>query len=136
MLPNLKTGKACGVGPGLVFAASLLRQCKGDGDEPAPSIGLVPCAIGGTQIKEWEKGSKLYEHMIKRARFAMSNSGTLKALLWYQGESDTYSYQNVKEFPQRLDSLIKNIRSDLQNDTLPIIQVRFKSDVGPSCLKP
>eukprot|EP00250_Pteridium_aquilinum_P005069 c15219_g1_i3 orf=459-1376(+) len=128
---DIDIGKTCGLGPGLVFAASVLRQWNGEGDEPAPSIGLVPCAIGGTQIKEWEKGSKLYEQMIKRAKFATSNSGTLKALLWYQGESDTYSSENVKEFPQRLESLIKNIRCDLQNDALPFIQVGITAKNHP-----
>lgn len=120
---DIDTGKVCGLGPGLVFAASVLQHYKAAGEEPAPVIGLVPCAAGGTQIKEWEKGSRLYEQMIKRAKAAISKSGTLKALLWYQGESDTLSSDNVKEFPQRLEALITNVRSDLQNSELPIIQV-------------
>lgn len=128
---DIDIGKVCGMGPGLVFAASLLRQRKGNGDKIAPSIGLVPCAIGGTKIMEWEKGSQLYEQMVKRARFATKSSGILKALLWYQGESDTCSSQNVKEFPQRLDSLFKNIRADLQNDSLPIIQVGITAKNHP-----
>ena len=87
------------------------------------TMGLVPCAVGGTQIKEWEKGSKLYEQMIERTKAAIRESGTIKALLWYQGESDTLSSANVKEFPRRLEALITNVRSDLQIDDLPVIQV-------------
>ncbi|KAI5072289.1 hypothetical protein GOP47_0012395 [Adiantum capillus-veneris] len=127
---DIDLGKVCGLGPGLVFAASVLRQWKGLKESP-PSIGLVPCAIGGTQIKEWEKGSKLYEQMIHRAKYAIANSGTIKALLWYQGESDTCSSINVKEFPQRLKSLFMNIRRDLQNDELPIIQVGITAKHHP-----
>lgn len=127
---DIDSGKVCGLGPGLVFAASVLRQLNG-AEESAPSMGLVPCAIGGTQIKEWEKGSKLYEQMIHRAKYSTASSGTIKALLWYQGESDTYSSQNVKEFPDRLTSLFMNIRRDLQNDELPIIQVGITAKDHP-----
>ncbi|MCO5593847.1 hypothetical protein L7F22_047865 [Adiantum nelumboides] len=126
----VQAGKVCGLGPGLVFAASLLRQLK-ELKESVPSIGLVPCAVGGTQIKQWEKGSRLYEQMIHRAKHAIASSGTLKALLWYQGESDTYSSETVKKFPGRLKSLFMNIRQDLQNDDLPIIQVGITAKHHP-----
>ncbi|KAH7315640.1 hypothetical protein KP509_21G058300 [Ceratopteris richardii] len=127
---DIDLGKVCGLGPGLVFAASLLQHGK-TVDQSAPTIGLVPCAIGGTQIKEWEKGSKLYERMIHRAKCATAKSGTIKAILWYQGESDTYSPHNVKEFPERLESLFTNIRQDLENDALPIIQVGITAKDHP-----
>ena len=51
--------KACGVGPGLVFAARLLR------DGAAARIGLVPCAVGGTEMDRWMPDADLYEHMVR-----------------------------------------------------------------------
>lgn len=133
---NIDTGKVCGVGPGLVFAASVLRHCKGAGKKTVPTIGLVPCAVGGSQLKEWEKGSRLYEQMIQRAMVAMK-TGTLRALIWYQGESDTLSVESVREFQQRLETLISNIRSDLQNSDLPVIHVGITAanHPFPDCLE-
>eukprot|EP00249_Psilotum_nudum_P012263 c23679_g1_i1 orf=347-1123(+) len=118
---DIDTGKICGVGPGLVFATTVLQYYKTLG-ESVPAIGLVPCAVGGTQIKEWEKGGHLYDQMIQRATVA-SKRGTLRALLWYQGESDTLAAENAVEFQQRLKTLITNVRSDLHIENLPVIQV-------------
>jgi hypothetical protein len=51
--------KACGVGPGLVFAAHLLRSGG------AQRVGLVPCAVGGTAMDRWMPGADLYEQMAR-----------------------------------------------------------------------
>ena len=51
--------KACGVGPGLVFAAHLLRSGG------AQRMGLVPCAVGGTAMDRWVPGADLYEQMAR-----------------------------------------------------------------------
>lgn len=120
---DIDRGKTCGVGPGMVFAASILQNYRVADEESMPTIGLVPCAIGGTQIREWERGSKLYEQMIHRAKAAVGKAGNLRALVWYQGESDTLALENVTEFPQRLRTLITDIRTDLQYSDLPVIQV-------------
>ncbi|WP_215238997.1 sialate O-acetylesterase [Dyadobacter helix] len=40
--------KAAGVGPGLAFAREMERQ------NPGKQIGLIPCAVGGTSIDEWQ----------------------------------------------------------------------------------
>ncbi|GAB4838781.1 hypothetical protein Ancab_028323 [Ancistrocladus abbreviatus] len=34
-------------------------------------VGLVPCAVGGTVIKEWARREHLYENMVKKVRAAM-----------------------------------------------------------------
>lgn len=108
-----------GVGPGMAFANAVLA------DDPSfGPIGLVPCAIGGTNISQWEKGSLLYRHMLKRARASVAEgSGTLRAFLWYQGESDTIVKQDAELYGRRLEKLFQDIRLDLMSPMLPIIQV-------------
>ncbi|KAL0458202.1 UNVERIFIED_CONTAM: putative carbohydrate esterase [Sesamum latifolium] len=71
--------KACGIGPGLAFANSILKKNLSIGE-----IGLVPCAIGGTQISEWRRGGPLYEQLLSRAHAALQGGGIIRAILWYQ----------------------------------------------------
>ncbi|XP_076936383.1 putative carbohydrate esterase At4g34215 [Bidens hawaiensis] len=113
---DIDTSKTCGVGPGMPFANAIKDYVTG-------VIDLVPCAIGGTSIGKWGKGGMLYENMVKRAKAAMSSSGgEVKALVWYQGESDTSSKRVAEGYKVSMESLIRNVRSDLG---LPVIQVGF-----------
>jgi hypothetical protein len=92
-------------------------------------IGLVPCAIGGTNISQWERGSFLYGQMIGRAKAALNSSkkggATIRGLLWYQGESDTSSRQDAQSYKAKVETLFGDLRLDLQSPMLPIIQVLF-----------
>ncbi|XP_024402321.1 probable carbohydrate esterase At4g34215 [Physcomitrium patens] len=128
---DIDTSKACGVGPGLVFAASLLRARKYKVKPTGPQIGLVPCAIGGTSIVQWEKGRVLYNHMIQRTKAALEKGGTLKALLWYQGESDAVEKSLADHYEQRLVTFFNHVRTDLNNHNLPIIQVAINWPAAP-----
>ncbi|KAM0011905.1 putative sialate O-acetylesterase domain, SGNH hydrolase superfamily [Helianthus debilis subsp. tardiflorus] len=117
---DIDKNKTCGVGPGMSFANAVK-------DYNAGVIGLVPCAIGGTAIKKWAKGEKLYEDMVRRARSA---GGEIKALLWYQGESDTSSKTSAQSYKSNMENLIRNIRADLGLPALPVIQVAIASGEG------
>lgn len=112
---DIDSAKTCGVGPGMVFARAVLATT-------GSPIGLVPCAVGGTAIREWEKGDKLYEQMVRRARSAQSNGGRIRALLWYQGESDT-THQAASIYKTNMEKMIADVRSDLGLPELPIVQV-------------
>lgn len=116
---DIDTKKTCGVGPGMSFANAVKDYMTG-------VIDLVPCAVGGTAIKEWAKGEKLYEDMVKRAKYAAGSGGEIKALLWYQGESDT-SKNAAESYKTNMETLIHNVRSDLGLPSLPIIQVALAS---------
>lgn len=122
---DIDSKKTCGVGPGLAFANSIRTQ-----DPTIDVVGLVPCAVGGTAIKEWERGSYLYENMVKRAKESIKDGcGEIKAMLWYQGESDT-SKDAAELYKGNMERLIRNVRSDLQLPSLPIIQVAIISGDG------
>lgn len=77
-----------GVGPGLSFALDLLAT------DPTAAIGLIPCAVGGTSLSAWQPGARdeatqthPYDDMLRRAQLALPH-GSLKAILWHQGEAD------------------------------------------------
>ncbi|KAF3795835.1 putative carbohydrate esterase [Nymphaea thermarum] len=119
---DIDTAKVCGIGPGMPFANELLSHL-GPHQPKGLVIGLVPCAVGGTAIKEWGRGCHLYEDMVKRAKHSVEEGGSIKALLWYQGESDTTSDQDAQCYGKRMEELIHNVRSDLHLPDLPVIQV-------------
>jgi hypothetical protein len=112
-----KVGKiASGVGPGLSFATEML---KGETD-PKITIGLIPCAVGGTPLKRWVKGGDLYEQAIARAR-AASEDGVIKGMIWHQGESDSNEQANADSYGTRLTGMIQDLRKDLGQPELPVV---------------
>ncbi|CAA2962325.1 Hypothetical predicted protein [Olea europaea subsp. europaea] len=117
--------KPCGVGPGMSFANSVLER-----DPCLGVIGLVPCASGGTNITEWKRGSYLYNRLLKRAYAALRDGGKIRAILWYQGESDSADETRAKMYKKRLIEFFLDIRQDLAFPVLPIIQVALASNAG------
>jgi hypothetical protein len=116
-----------GVGPGLAFGKAMAETKSG------ATIGLVPCAFGGTPLKRWERGGDLYLNAVHRARLAM-HDGTLKGILWHQGESDSGTSTNAHTYGDRLAKMIKDIRADLGAPNLPVVvgQIgEFLYDRGP-----
>jgi len=109
-----------GVGPGKFFGAAIAAK------NPGVVIGLIPTACGGSPISTWEPGrsweqtnSKPWDDSIARAKLAMKD-GTLKAILWHQGESDS----NAKLAPlyeEKLTALIARFRAELNAPELPFI---------------
>ena len=112
---DIDTKKVCGVGPGMSFA-NAVRERVG-------VMGLVPCAVGGTAIKEWARGKHLYESMVMRAKESVKGGGEIRGLLWYQGESDTSHQHDAEAYQGNMEKLISNVREDLGLPSLPIIQV-------------
>lgn len=116
---DIDVGKTCGVGPGLPFANAVRNFWGGDD----VVLGLVPCAIGGTKIAQWARGRTLYENMVGRAKAAVGGGGTIGAVLWYQGESDTESASDAKAYRGRIKRLVADVRADLGDPKLLFIQV-------------
>jgi hypothetical protein len=107
-----------GVGPGLAFAETLAAA------NTKLAIGLVPCAVGGSSIKLWQKGAKLYEEALRRAKLALQTTAPVEArirgVIWLQGEANT----NPQELPlhaERLRAMIGALRADLALPELPFI---------------
>ncbi len=105
--------KIAGVGLGLTFAKTMADA------SPGTTIGLVPCAFGGTPLSRWEKGGDLYMAAVERARAAMK-TGTLSGVLWHQGEGDSNPTLAVT-YRERLVRMIQDLRADLGTPSLPIV---------------
>lgn len=109
-----------GVGPGLAFARALADAEKG------VNIGLIPCAAGGSPITVWKKDayweqtkSKPYDEALRRTTLARQR-GTLKGILWHQGESDS-TEAAAKQYADRLADLVARLRKDLEAPEVPVI---------------
>jgi len=87
--------------------------------EPGATIGLVPCAFGGTTLDQWKPGGALYSNAVARMRVALK-SGQLKAILWHQGEGDC-APQKRTTYPTRFAAMIAQLRSDLGVSDVPVI---------------
>ena len=124
---DIDVSKVCGIGPGLVFARELIRAKP----ERIKQVGLVPCAVGGTKIDEWEENGALYQSMILRSSIA-SRSNSLGAIFWYQGESDALQEKDAVSYERKLIQLIQNIRRDL-GPGVPMILVAIS---GSSSILP
>ena len=105
--------KIAGVGLGSSFARTLADHY------PDRFIGLIPCAVGGTRIDQWKPGSDLYNEAVRRAKLAQAH-GTLKGILWHQGESDSVPAR-VPTYLAHLKDLVTHLRSDLGTPDLPLV---------------
>jgi Carbohydrate esterase, sialic acid-specific acetylesterase len=107
-----------GVGPGLAFAEALAAA------HPNSTLGLIPCAVGGSQIKLWQRGAKLYDEAMRRAKLALQTTapvkGRIRAALWLQGESDAAPALRAV-YEAKLLALVDDLRSDLAMPELPFI---------------
>jgi len=120
-------GCNAGLGPGDGFARSVAAAF------PKATIGLVPSAISGVDIDFFRKGvvSKrrsefrippdnraegAYGWMLERARLAQK-SGTIRGILFHQGESDTGS----AEWVDKVSGMVADLRADLALGPVPFV---------------
>ena len=93
---------------------------------PDVTVGLIPCAAGGSPISAWAPGqfweqtqSRPYDEALRRTRRAMQD-GVLMGILWHQGESD--AEDGLAEiYEEKLQALIRRLRRDLDAPRVPFI---------------
>lgn len=109
-----------GVGLGRSFAARIADA------QPGVTIGLIPAAVGGSPIDAWQPGvfyeptkSHPWDDALARARVALK-SGTLRAILWHQGESDA-TPELAPGYEAKLHDLIARFRAALDAPDVPFI---------------
>jgi hypothetical protein len=111
-----KTPRGQGMCPGQSFAHHYAAL------HPGVTVGLIQCARGARSLKELSKGGKdrdgspNYDNSLARIKEAMKR-GTLKGVLWHQGESDCGDPNYVK----RLAALVADLRADTGVADLPFI---------------
>lgn len=109
-----------GVGLGGAFGRDIAEAF------PNATIGLIPCAVGGSPINSWTEGafyqptkSHPWDDAIRRAKDAMQ-SGELKGILWHQGESDSQAGL-AESYEGKLHLLIERLRNELKATNVPFI---------------
>lgn len=109
-----------GVGLGRTFARDYIAHY------PGITVGLIPCAVGGSAIAAWEPGgyhsqtkTHPYDDAMARAKLALE-SGTLRGILWHQGESDSKP-DLADVYEARLHALIARLRAELSAPDAPFI---------------
>jgi len=112
--------KVVGVGLGRTFGIEVAER------SPGITVGLIPCAVGGSPIDAWTPGtyydptkSHPWDDAIRRAKAAMQH-GTLRAILWHQGESDSGG-ELAAAYQPKLDDLIHRFRKELDALDVPVI---------------
>ncbi|MEW4489895.1 sialate O-acetylesterase [Thalassoglobus sp. JC818] len=112
--------KIAGVGLGKTFGIEIAK------DNPEITVGLIPCAVGGSSITTWQPGelhestnTHPWDDAIARAKAALQ-SGTLKGILWHQGESDSNEARS-DAYQSDLQDLIKRVRSELDAEDVPFL---------------
>lgn len=106
------------LGPGYTFARHMAVF------RPEKNIGLVVNAKGGTSINLWKPGSEFYNEAIRRTKEALKY-GTLRGVIWHQGESDASNYQTYMD---KLLDLIKALRSEFNIPDLPFVAAQLSND--------
>ena len=110
------------VGPSLALADAFVSL------HPSTSVGLIPCAKGGSSISDWEKRttqprSTLYGSCMTRMKVAAPANGTIRAVLFWQGGEDTKTLEDALKWKERFTTFVADLRADLGNPNLPIVLV-------------
>jgi len=110
----LYSTEECGVGPGWTFGITMAEHF------PDAAIGIIPAAVGATPLLLWERGAQLYDHALYRVTRAIGR-GTLKGVIWHQGEADARVEEYAMTYGSRLAMMIADLRADLGDPALPFI---------------
>ena len=83
------------------------------------TVGLIPCADGGTNLDQWKEGSILYDHAVFQAKLAMRTSN-IAGILWHQGESDC-APEKYPLYGEKLTVILNAFRKKLDLYDVPIL---------------
>ncbi len=101
-----------GVGPGFYFARELHRRT-------GIPLGVIPCAIGGSSLAQWEPSGKdnFYTAMMRRFRACGSR---VRGVFWHQGESECSS-DGCAKYTERMMRLVCAMREAFGDARLPFV---------------
>lgn len=112
---------SAGVGPGLAFGRAMAEA------DTTHTVVLVPAAVGGTSIDLWRPGAydtvtntHPYDDALDRVADVLERGGTLKGIIWHQGESDS-RMDRTAGYRDKLVALVARFRKDLNAPDLPFV---------------
>src|SRR5690606_20104006 len=109
-----------GLDCGLSFGKELVKQLP-----DSVSVLLLPAAVGGSSILQWLGDSTfrnvpLFSNFEEKVQIG-KNYGTIKGILWHQGENDAGTQETIDPYRSRLAQLLTQFRHTIGNEKLPII---------------
>lgn len=109
-----------GVGPGRTFGLDYAEA------HPEVTVGLIPCAAGGSPIDSWTPGgfhqqtqSHPLDDCLSRTKIALKH-GRLRGILWHQGESNAKPGL-AHAYESKLEELIERLRAEFESPQLPVL---------------
>ncbi|SMG14152.1 protein of unknown function [Arenibacter troitsensis] len=108
-----------GLDCGLSFAQEMLKHVP-----DSVTIGLVPCAVGGSSIYQWledseHRGVKLLSNFKQKVELAKAR-GEIKGILWHQGEGNA-NEKDIPVYNKAVNSLFEIFRAEVGDADLPIV---------------
>ena len=88
-------------------------------EHPDISVGIIPCADGGTSLYQWREGDLLFDNAVNCAKLAMRTS-RLVGILWHQGESDC-GEELYPLYLEKITAIMRALRCELGDEDLPIV---------------
>lgn len=89
-------------------------------DHPGETLGLVPCAVGGTSIARWLPGRDLYTNAVSRAKLAAKDA-PWAAILWHQGETDVGNPKRMESYAKDAATMFASFRKELHAEDVPVV---------------
>lgn len=89
-------------------------------------IGLIVNVKGGSRIVEWLPGTHFFNEAVRRTREAMPY-GTLKGIIWHQGESDS-DPRRRQWYLERLEVMVQHFREAFDQPNLPFVAGEVSED--------
>ncbi|MCL1851599.1 MAG: InlB B-repeat-containing protein [Peptococcaceae bacterium] len=103
-----------GLNPAFYFADTMQVH------SPGKTIGIISDARGGSSISQWARGGdagrEYFRSACEMTHKALEQGGTLRGILWLQGEADltlNVNGNNLALYMERLNSLVDNLRDEL-----------------------
>jgi len=109
------TGLDCG----LSFGKELLKLVP-----DSVSILMLPTAVGGSSIRQWVndssfRGVTLFSNFKEKVEIG-KKYGTIKGILWHQGETDASKAETINIYDAQLEKLFAAFRTEVGNKELPV----------------
>ena len=122
---NIDKSAAAEFAPGISLAASFADELQ---RHTGRKIGLIPCAMGGSKIEQWQPGEALYDNAVFTAKIAMRSS-KLGGIIWHQGESNCRNF-DYAGYKKMFLSTMEGLRRELGAEELPLILGEIPENMG------
>lgn len=119
--PIENKGPRTGCGPWIRFAKTLTQHL-------GYPIGLLPCALGGTELALWNRkeDGRLFWNMLDMVR---ASGGGIKGILWYQGCQDTSSEALSSTYFERFREVCADFERSFYED-IPVLSVQLNKMIS------